>query len=39
MDFLANLVPTFVVDIWNSLPPLVQYLTITTWKILFSTLR
>jgi hypothetical protein len=23
--------------IWNSLPPLIQYLTITTWKILFVT--
>jgi len=38
MDFLAKLVPDFVVDIWNSLPPLVQYLTITTWKILFVTI-
>jgi NADH-quinone oxidoreductase subunit H len=37
MEFLANLVPGFVLDIWNSLPPLVQYLTITTWKILFVT--
>ena len=26
---------TFIVDTWNSLPPLVQYLTIVTWKILF----
>lgn len=24
----------FIVDTWNSLPPLVQYLTIVTWKIL-----
>ena len=35
LGFLENLVPQFVQDIWNSLPPLVQYLTITTWKILF----
>jgi NADH-quinone oxidoreductase subunit H len=28
----------FFMDIWNSLPPLVQYLTITTWKILFVTI-
>jgi NADH-quinone oxidoreductase subunit H len=26
---------TFIADTWNSLPPLVQYLTIVTWKILF----
>ncbi len=32
---MTNLVPGFIVDIWNSLPPLVQYLTIVTWKILF----
>ena len=37
MEF-ANLVPAFVWDIWNSLPPLVQYLTIVTWKILFVTI-
>ena len=35
LAFLEKLVPQFVQDIWNSLPPLVQYLTITTWKILF----
>jgi len=35
LGFLQKLVPHFVQDIWNSLPPLVQYLTITTWKILF----
>ena len=35
LEFLANLVPAFIRDIWNSLPPLVQYLTIVTWKILF----
>ncbi|HEX5789175.1 MAG TPA: NADH-quinone oxidoreductase subunit NuoH, partial [Woeseiaceae bacterium] len=27
-----------MVDIWNSLPPLVQYLTISTWKILIVTI-
>ena len=32
---MSNLIPGFIVDIWNSLPPLVQYLTIVTWKILF----
>lgn len=35
---MTGLVPQFIVDIWNSLPPLVQYLTIVTWKILFVTL-
>ena len=34
-EFLGKLVPGFVQDMWNSLPPLIQYLTITTWKILF----
>jgi NADH-quinone oxidoreductase subunit H len=38
MEFFANLVPAFVWDIWNALPPLVQYLTIVTWKILFVTI-
>jgi NADH-quinone oxidoreductase subunit H len=38
MDFFANLVPGFVMDFWNWLPPLIQYLTITTWKILFVTI-
>ncbi len=38
LDFLASLLPTFIWDIWNSLPPLVQYLTIVTWKILFVTI-
>jgi NADH-quinone oxidoreductase subunit H len=38
LEMLANLVPTFVQDIWHSLPPLVQYLTIVTWKILFVTI-
>ena len=38
LEFLANLIPTFIWDIWNSLPPLVQYLTIVTWKILFVTI-
>ncbi len=34
---MTSLLPDFVVDTWNSLPPLVQYLTIATWKILFVT--
>ena len=38
LEMLGNLVPGFVADIWNSLPPLVQYLTIVTWKILFVTI-
>ncbi len=38
LEILANLVPEFVWDIWDSLPPLIQYLTITTWKILFVTI-
>ena len=37
LDFLSNLVPDFIWDIWNSLPPLIQYLTITTWQIIFVT--
>jgi NADH-quinone oxidoreductase subunit H len=32
---MTSLLPEFIVDIWNSLPPLIQYLTIVTWKILF----
>ena len=28
----------WVMGIWNSLPPLIQYLTIVTWKILFVTI-
>ena len=35
---MAELVPTFMLDIWNSLPPLVQYLTLTTSKILLVTI-
>ncbi len=35
LEFLANLVPAFIWDIWNALPAIVQYLTIVTWKILF----
>ncbi len=38
LEILAYLVPEFVWDIWDSLPPLIQYLTITTWKILFVTI-
>jgi NADH-quinone oxidoreductase subunit H len=35
LEFIGKLVPAFVLDIWSALPPLVQYLTITVWKILF----
>jgi len=42
---MADLMPQFILDIWDwvlgvffSLPPLVQYLTIVTWKILFVTI-
>ena len=38
LEFFTNLVPDFIWNIWYSLPPLVQYLTITTWQILFVTL-
>lgn len=34
MEFFAGLVPEFIVNVWNSLPPTVQYLTVTVWKIL-----
>ena len=30
-----GLIPQFVIDLWNSLPATIQYLTIVTWKILF----
>jgi len=32
---MMDLIPQFVIDLWNSLPPTIQYLTIVTWKILF----
>jgi NADH-quinone oxidoreductase subunit H len=35
---MASLIPDAIWDIWNSLPPLVQYLTVVTWKILFVTI-
>ncbi|MGB5166677.1 MAG: NADH-quinone oxidoreductase subunit NuoH [Woeseiaceae bacterium] len=35
---MAELVPTFMLDIWNSLPSLLQYLTLTTSKILLVTI-
>jgi len=35
LDFFASIVPDFIWDIWNILPPTIQYLTITVWKILF----
>lgn len=34
---MSNLVPGFIVDIWDWLPASVQYVTIVTWKILFVT--
>lgn len=37
LDFLAGLVPDFIWSIWHSLPPLIQYLTITFWKIVIVT--
>ena len=35
---MSGLVPEFVVDLWASLPPTLQYLTVVTWKILFVTI-
>jgi NADH-quinone oxidoreductase subunit H len=35
---MIELLPQFIVDIWESLPPLVQYLTVVTWKILLVTI-
>jgi NADH-quinone oxidoreductase subunit H len=32
---VKSFVPQFALDIWNWLPPLIQYLTVVTWKILF----
>ena len=32
---MKSFVPQFALDIWNWLPPLIQYLTVVTWKILF----
>ena len=37
-EFLAGLVPDFIADTWQSLPPMVQYLTVSTWKILLVTI-
>ncbi|MCH7502760.1 MAG: NADH-quinone oxidoreductase subunit NuoH [Proteobacteria bacterium] len=34
---MSNLVPGFIVDIWDWLPASVQYVTIVTWKILYVT--
>jgi NADH-quinone oxidoreductase subunit H len=34
---MSSLLPQFIVDLWASLPPLVQYLTVVTWKILIVT--
>jgi NADH-quinone oxidoreductase subunit H len=38
LEIIVNLIPDFIWNIWNALPPLVQYLTIVTWKILFVTI-
>ncbi len=38
LDFLASLIPVFVMDLWNALPPLVQYLSTTVFKILLVTI-
>ncbi len=38
LDFLASLIPVFVMDLWNALPPLVQYLSTTIFKILLVTI-
>ena len=37
LDFLASLIPAFVMDFWNLLPPLVQYLSVTVFKIVLVT--
>ena len=37
-EFFAGLVPGFIVNMWNALPALLQYLTITVWKILLVTI-
>lgn len=37
LDFLASLIPAFVMEIWNALPPLVQYLSVTVFKIVLVT--
>lgn len=34
---MSNLVPGFIVDIWDWLPASMQYVTIVTWKILYVT--
>jgi len=38
LDFLANLVPQFLVDLWVTMPPLAQYLLVTLSKILVVTI-
>ena len=38
LEFVASLIPVFVMDIWNALPPLVQYLATTVFKILLVTI-
>jgi NADH-quinone oxidoreductase subunit H len=34
---MSALLPQFILDTWNSLPPWLQYVTISTWKILVVT--
>jgi NADH-quinone oxidoreductase subunit H len=31
---VTGLIPQFLVDTWNSLPPMVQYVTLSSFKIL-----
>ncbi|HNP66152.1 MAG TPA: NADH-quinone oxidoreductase subunit NuoH [Woeseiaceae bacterium] len=37
-EIFASLVPGFAMDLWNTLPPLVQYLATTVFKILLVTI-
>jgi len=37
LEFIAGLIPQFAVDFWSTLPPLLQYLATTLFKILILT--
>lgn len=37
LDFIAGLIPQFLVDFWNTWPPVMQYLATTLFKILILT--
>jgi NADH-quinone oxidoreductase subunit H len=37
LDFIAGLIPQFLVDFWDTWPPVVQYLATTLFKILILT--